>query len=135
MRKSVFNFRWLFFQSLYILLILLGVFTWDAEDTWYSIAVIVLGALLIIGYFVFFPHLYRFDDTGITFCYFPGFSARIRWSEIRSIDKTHDRSMPWLSEYIVSGLFDTKLPIGKQAVIIKTRKTAEIISAHWHKKI
>ena len=68
MKKTLFNFRWIFFVCIFILLILMGIFLID-DDVWISIAFIAIGALLSLGYAIFMPNSYTFSDEGITVRY------------------------------------------------------------------
>lgn len=134
MSKTVFNFRWLFMQTVYTLMILLGVSCWDPDDLWVSLIFIVIGAVLLIGFCVIFPYRYRFDPESVTLCYCFGMRTSILWREIKHIEIKHDFKMPWWDYYSI-GYFKTKFPLHSEGEIVKNRKTTALIKKYYRKKI
>ena len=133
MRKTFFNFKWIFFQGLFLLLIILGIVSWDTHELWVGLTAILIGAFLMLGYALVIPYRYRFDADGITVCYCFGIHTSIKWSEIKHIHITYDHVFPWRKEYRI-GYFKTRFLFHSEAVIVKNRKTAAQINENWHKE-
>lgn len=133
MKKTLFNFRWIFFVCIFILLILMGIFLID-DDVWISIAFIAIGALLSLGYAIFMPNSYTFSDEGITVRYCFGLKSFLCWKEIKCLEDHYAKLFPWWREYEI-GYFDTKIKFHQIAWLPKNRKITEQIKKYYHKSI
>lgn len=133
-KKYVFDFRWLLYQSVFLVLIFLGVALWDSAEWWFCLIPILIGAVLMIGYGFLFSYRYCFDSDGITLYYCFGIRTSVRWSEIKHIEIRHGRGLPWRDEYRI-GYFKTRIPLHEEGSIVKNRKTTAQINMYYHKKI
>ena len=136
MKDLVFNKRWLFFSFVFITLIALGIWTLN-EETGISIAIIVMGGLLLLGYVFVFPIYCVINSQGITVYYAFGIvKKKAAWSELKYIEDHHSTNgaFPWCREYQIA-YFKTKFPLWKIACIPKNRKTTHLIETYYRKTI
>lgn len=134
MKQTIVNGRWLFMAIVFLSLVVLGIVCWDSSEWWYDAVAIGIGGSLLLGYYLLFPHAYRFDEHGLTLFYGFGLSARTEWGEIRSVSARHDRVFPWLKEYRI-GYFRAKFILHEEGIIPKTKKTTRLLQTYWHGKI
>lgn len=132
--KTIINKRWYFYVTLFCSMIAMGIFTWG-DDPCLSLAIIIMGAIMIIGYFLIIPNRFSFDKNGITVYYTFGIKTYEKWENIKHIDDHHSRyaCIPWCREYHI-GYFPSKIPFITEAIIPKNKKTTYQIEKYFKKK-
>ena len=135
MKKTLINKRWIFFEMLFLILVLLGLYTLK-EELALSIAIISVGIILILGYALLVPISYSFSSDGITVRYFFGLKTFLCWKDINRIDDHYDggKCFPWWRSYEIA-YFKTKIPFHEMARIPKNKKTTEQILKYYHKTV
>lgn len=133
--KTIINVRWVFFTLIFASLTVFGIHTLD-EDFGISLAIIILGAVFIIGYAFIVPNCITFSEEGITVRYCFGIKTFSSWNDLKHIEARSSRYsiLPWLQEYHV-GYFKSKNPFIQEACIPKNRKTMEQIDKYYKKSI
>ena len=132
MKHLVFNLRWLLFVLAFATLIALGIRTLD-EEIGSSIAIIVVGAILLLGYIFVFPFCYVINSQGISVYYALGIiKKQTTWNELKYIADHYsgNRVFPWWREYQLA-YFKTKFPLWEIARIPKTKKNTHLIEKYY----
>lgn len=135
MSKLIINKRWIFFVLIFAMLIAFGIWTLS-EELGVSIAIIVVGSILLLGYIFIFPNCYRFNAQEIVVYYGFSIKTKANWNELKCVEDHHSRYgiFPWFREYQV-GYFKTKLPLWEKACIPKNKKTRVLIEKYYKKHI
>ncbi len=108
MSKMLFNTRWIFWSIVFAMLILLGAWTIN-DDVGISIAIILIGVLLLLGYCLAFPSNYCADQDGLTIYFAFTLKCFAKWNELHTIEDHYCKAFPWLREYHI-GYFKTRFP-------------------------
>jgi hypothetical protein len=114
-------------------LILLGVWS-IGENVGLSIAVILVGSLLLVGSILAFPSHYRISKEGITVYFAFAFKCSAKWTDLHTVEDHCCKSFPFLREYHV-GYFKTNFPLWEKACIPKNRKTTSLIEMYYQNAI
>lgn len=135
MEKIIINRGWVFYEFIYALLIAIGALSLD-EEVGLSIAIIIIGAALFLGYLVFFPSCYRLSEKSVAVYYAFCIKTEALWSEIRYVEDHYNRRsiFPWARVYHIR-YFKAQLPIWEEALIPKNRKTTVLIEKYYKNKI
>ncbi len=136
MKKLILNKRWLFYVVLFALLITFAAWTMD-ESFGISLAVVIVGAVFLLGYVFVFPNVYRIDENGITVYYaFGVFHTTVAWKDLKLIEDQHSRFgvLPWLREYHI-GYFSTRFRLWEDACIPKNKKTSNLLAQYCKEHI
>lgn len=133
MKKTIVDFRWIFWESVFLFLTVIaivGMFPVD-EDVGWSVAVMILGIFLFLGYAIVFPNSFVFTHEGIKVRYCFGLNTFIYWSNVKTIIDCNSRVVffPWWREYEI-GYFETKIPFHEKAQIPKNRKTKTLLQKY-----
>ena len=88
MTRLILNKRWFVYISAFAILIATGIYTLK-ENLWISIAIIVLGTLLVLGYALLIPNSYRIDKNQITVYYCFGIKTTAHWDQLKLIEDHH----------------------------------------------
>lgn len=133
--KTIINKPWFYMQTLFFILIAIGIATWDGTDTGYNIGFILIGALLFIGYAFLFPDRVRYDEHGITVHYIFGLKTHAEWKELRTV-RTDFRGqiIPWQESYEI-GYFKSRIVFHREACIPKNKKTTHMIEQYYKKSV
>lgn len=121
------------FVIVFAVLIVLGIWTLD-DDSGISIAIVIVGCLLLLGYVLLFPNSYRLGEKYITVYYGFGIKTMAKWNELNVIEDHYCKAFPWLREYHV-GYFKTRFPLWEKACIPKNRTTTALIEKYYKKSI
>ncbi len=138
MPKLIINKRCFFYVTIFIILVVIGIWSIGDcdDDLGLSVAVTVIGFMGSFGYIFIFPNGYRFDEKSITVYYGFGLKTVATWSELMSIEDHHSTNglCPWLREYHIR-YFKTKFAPWQEACIPKNRKTTAWIEKYYKKTI
>lgn len=136
MKNPILNKRWLFYVIVFTFLILFAAITLE-EHFGISLAMMIVGAVSLLGYVLVFPNAYRIDESGITVYYaFGVFRAALAWRDLKRIEDQHSRFgvLPWFREYHV-GYFPTRFRLWEDACIPKNKKTARLLAQYCSERI
>ena len=131
MKKLILNKRWLFYIIVFAFLIFFAAIILN-ESFGISLAMVIVGAVCLLGYVFVFPNAYRIDENGITVYYaFGVFRATGAWRDLKCIEDQHSRFgvLPWFREYRV-GYFPTRFRLWEDACIPKNKKTAKLLAEY-----
>ena len=133
MKKTIFNFRWLFFILTFSVLSIAGVLILNDEEG-ISICVIVAGIIFILGYACVMPNRYTFSADGITVIYCFRTKTFLKWSDIKHMEECYagGQVFPWWIEYEI-GYFNTRIIFHQTAMIPKNKKVTEQINRYYGK--
>ncbi len=135
MTNRIINKRWAFFVLIFLILIALGLWSLS-EELGISIAVIVIGITLLLGYVFVIPNSYVIDAQGIVIYYGFGLKTKAYWNELKRVEDHHSQYgvFPWFREYQI-GYFKTKFALWENAHIPKNKKTKALIEKYYKKHI
>ena len=133
MSKLFFSKRWAFSVAVFTILILSGISAPNNQPL-ISIAMIIVGSILLLGYILFFPNSFSIDEKGIVIYYGLGMKTIAKWNELHIIEERHDKAFPWLKEYHI-GYFKTRIPLWEIAYIPKSKKASILIEKYYKKSI
>lgn len=133
--KTIINKLWFYMQTVFCILIAIGIATWDGTDTGYNICFILIGAVLFIGYALLEPNRVRFDEQGITVHYMFGLKTYAEWKELRLVFTSVRLALfPWQECYEI-GHFKSKIIFHREACIPKNKKTTRMIEQYYKKSV
>lgn len=120
--KTIINKLWFYMQTVFCILIAIGIATWDGTDTGYNICFILIGAVLFIGYALLEPNRVRFDEHGITVHYMFGLKTYAEWKELKAVGVSVPFArFPWQECYEI-GYFKSRIIFHREACIPKNKK-------------
>lgn len=133
--KTIINKLWFYMQTVFCILIAIGIATWDGTDTGYNICFILIGAVLFIGYALLVPNRVRFDEQGITVHYMFGIKTYAEWKELKAVGVSlRGQIFPWQKSYEI-GHFKSKNIFHREACIPKNKKTTRMIEQYYKKSV
>ena len=135
-KNLILNKRWLFYVAVFTFLTVFAAFTLD-ESFGISLAMMIVGAVFLLGYVFAVPNACRIDENGIKVYYaFGVFCMTVAWKDLKCIEDQHSRFgvLPWLREYHI-GYFTTRFRLWEETCIPKNGKTTNLLARYCKNEI